>query len=385
MVDRASLTRRAAVDHLNAIFGGTALERWSECTDDAVLEVVGVDEATIAALRDEDTWDRALRDHDTNYPYLSHVSAASGDNTGRELSSKLTAVSTSGSSHNRVRVVATAAALADGDTIIANRVDQFHGPTLQRLCEDLQQLYGFEIHANAYVSRNGAEGFGSHWDDHEVLVLQLHGRKLWEAFAPTQLSPVLPYVHRDAAGATVWSGMLEAGQALLIPRGWAHRVIGLDELSVHYSFGIKRPMLRDTVDLALGNDLGDVTGATDLRTFAAARLVDPAPLVDAVLAARRGEIETRTPVDLLASDTWLHAGGAVADVEVVLPALPAFIGDPVEGELTLRWNGLDVTLTDHEAQMLAEWPPESSETATRFASELLVAQLARFTSAASTK
>lgn len=383
-MERAIVSRRAAVDRLNAIFGGTALEQWSECTDDAVLEIVGIDDATIAALCDEDTWDLALRDHDTSYPYLSHVSAAAGDNTGRALSEQLTAAATTGSSHDRVRVAAAAAALADGDTIIANRVDQFHGPTLKRLCEDLQQLYGIELHANAYVSRNGAEGFGSHWDDHDVLVLQLHGRKLWEVFAPTQLSPALPYIHRDAAGATVWSGMLEAGQALLIPRGWPHRVIGLDELSVHYSFGIKRPTMRDTVELALGNNLDDVKGSTDLRAFVAARLVDPEPLVAAVLAARRGEIETRTQIGFSAADAWLHAGGAVNDVEVVLPAPPAFIGASQDGVVTVRWNGLDVTLSDEEAQMLASWPPEPSEVATRFASELLVAQLARLVDPATT-
>ncbi len=123
------------------------------------------------------------------------------------------------------------------------------------------------VDVNAYVSRGVAPGFGRHWDDHDVLIAQLTGRKYWEVHQPTQLGAVRQFTPDGSAGEVVWSGILEPGSALFIPRGWAHMVRGFDgETSVHLTYGINRLTVlaalslvdadrfgRDAIDISVGD------------------------------------------------------------------------------------------------------------------------------------
>jgi ribosomal protein L16 Arg81 hydroxylase len=70
------------------------------------------------------------------------------------------------------------------------------------------------------------------------MVLQLHGRKRWQIFAPTQDYPLNPGVPPKPTGAPVWNDLLNAGDVLYLPRGWWHAAHPVNEPSMHLTFGI---------------------------------------------------------------------------------------------------------------------------------------------------
>ncbi|MCB1245920.1 MAG: hypothetical protein KDB69_01485, partial [Acidimicrobiia bacterium] len=93
--------------------------------------------------------------------------------------------------------------------------------------------------ANAYISSGEAPGFGSHWDDHDVLIIQLCGTKGWEVYEPVERSPIRPTSPEDVSSRLVWAGDVHTGDVMYVPRGWGHRVTGSDSLSIHLTFPLR--------------------------------------------------------------------------------------------------------------------------------------------------
>jgi hypothetical protein len=153
---------------------------------------------------------------------------------------------------SRVLPAGAAEALTEGVTVILNDLAPLVRGDVLDLTYDLSRVTGVQVQVNAYLSEREAPGFGQHWDDHDVIILQVQGRKRWELFHPAQLSPMLPWCERDEAGSSVLSVVLEPGMGLFIPRGWPHSVRGFaGELSLHLTVGMRKPAMLDLfVDLA---------------------------------------------------------------------------------------------------------------------------------------
>lgn len=138
--------------------------------------------------------------------------------------------------------------LRAGATLILDNVDQLH-PPVRALAAGLERDLGERVQVNLYASWVERRGFGVHWDDHDVLILQVAGRKRWRVYGETRPAPL----HRDLAtpaqpaGEPVWDGVLEAGGLLSVPRGHWHDALAGGEPSLHLTVGI----LRSTgIDLA---------------------------------------------------------------------------------------------------------------------------------------
>jgi hypothetical protein len=136
-------------------------------------------------------------------------------------------------------------------TLVFNTMEGELDDDTHDVVEHLAIALRSQVQVNAYLSRGVAPGFGLHWDDHDVLVTQLEGRKYWEVHHPAQIGAVRHFVPDDEIGPVAWSGILEPGYALWIPRGWSHAVKGFDgESSVHLTFGVKRAPLFEILALA---------------------------------------------------------------------------------------------------------------------------------------
>ena len=141
--------------------------------------------------------------------------------------------------HVRLRPAALAAALDEGYTMVLDGVELRNGPSML-LAEMFERRFGCAVNINGYLSTRSHTSFGAHWDDQEVVIVQLLGRKDWVVEAPPALSP-LKSSHGDAtSGNTVWEGRLHPGDVMYIPRGWGHLVRGIEELSYHYTITIPR-------------------------------------------------------------------------------------------------------------------------------------------------
>ncbi|ETA00297.1 hypothetical protein ThrDRAFT_04512 [Frankia casuarinae] len=134
--------------------------------------------------------------------------------------------------------------LQSGCTLVLDAVNHFD-PTLEVACRAFQWWLRAPVQANVYLTTGDAAGFSLHWDDHDVIVLQLAGDKEWEVRGPSRRAPM----YRDAAPNTeppkdiVWSGTVNTGDVLYIPRGHWHRASRTsrgDGFSLHATFGFTR-------------------------------------------------------------------------------------------------------------------------------------------------
>ncbi len=135
--------------------------------------------------------------------------------------------------------------MQSGCTIVLDSLDTFD-PTLEVACQALQWWSHELVQVNTYLTTNDAAGFDLHWDDHDVIVVQLGGEKGWEVRGPSRPAPMYRDHERNdtPSDEIVWSGTLCAGDVMHIPRGHWHqatRVARGDGHSLHATFGfVKR-------------------------------------------------------------------------------------------------------------------------------------------------
>lgn len=65
-----------------------------------------------------------------------------------------------------------------GATLVVSQFHEMH-PPLARFCRGLEKVFLHAVQANIYLTPPGAQGFRTHYDTHDVLVLQVSGRKAW--------------------------------------------------------------------------------------------------------------------------------------------------------------------------------------------------------------
>lgn len=144
----------------------------------------------------------------------------------------------------RADMAAVGRILNEGGTAILDTINMFD-PTLEIACRALGWWSGETVTVNAYLAVGETAGFDIHWDDHDVICVQIAGSKSWEVRGPSRLAPM----YRDTEDnleppeKIVWSGTMSPGDVMHIPRGWWHQAtrVGMgDGLSLHLTFGITR-------------------------------------------------------------------------------------------------------------------------------------------------
>src|SRR4051794_469434 len=95
----------------------------------------------------------------------------------------------SGSPIPRINAAGLTRELREGATLVLDNVDELHRP-VRRLAESLERIFRVRIQVNAYSGWRTSHGFDLHWDDHDVFVLQLAGRKHWKVYGMTRPFPL---------------------------------------------------------------------------------------------------------------------------------------------------------------------------------------------------
>jgi ribosomal protein L16 Arg81 hydroxylase len=128
----------------------------------------------------------------------------------------------------------------EGATLIINGVHKLI-PEITIFASEVKYELGYGVQVNAYSSWSGRQGFSSHYDTHEVFILQVDGTKQWHVFPdtikyplPEQKSASFP----PPEGQPYLSCMLNPGDVLYIPRGHWHYAIALDRPSLHLTLGV---------------------------------------------------------------------------------------------------------------------------------------------------
>lgn len=133
--------------------------------------------------------------------------------------------------------------IRSGCTLVLDAMDTFD-PTMEAACRALQWWSRELVQVNTYLTTADAAGFSLHWDDHDVIVVQLAGEKSWEVRGASRVAPM----YRDAepnnepSEDIVWSGTMRQGDVMHIPRGYWHQATRTDRgnegYSLHVTFGL---------------------------------------------------------------------------------------------------------------------------------------------------
>jgi ribosomal protein L16 Arg81 hydroxylase len=132
------------------------------------------------------------------------------------------------------------AELRQGATLVLDSVDEISA-SVSTLCESLTRTFLSHCAVNAYATWGEEPGFGVHWDDHDVFVLQVAGQKYWKIYPMTRRSPLRRDADDKPPSQVLWEGIVEQGDLIYIPRGQWHEAAGVGVPTLHLTFGIRSP------------------------------------------------------------------------------------------------------------------------------------------------
>lgn len=145
----------------------------------------------------------------------------------------------------------------EGYTIV---IDSLHRVDFRiaEVCLALALETGHRVQANAYISPAGGSGFATHYDTHDVIVVQTEGAKDWSIYEPTDEIDKFPNKFDSDRDPTLMEkGEMSAirmrlGDSLYIPSGWPHSATAVsDKPSIHITFGLSRISMAEVLSMAM--------------------------------------------------------------------------------------------------------------------------------------
>jgi bifunctional lysine-specific demethylase and histidyl-hydroxylase NO66 len=135
---------------------------------------------------------------------------------------------------------------ADGATLVLQGLHRIWPPLIE-FARRLGAELGQPLQVNAYLTPAGNQGFATHYDTHDVFVLQVDGTKRWRIHPPVLIDPLerqawggrADEVGATAEGEPALDVVLARGDALYLPRGWLHSAAAQDGRSLHLTVGVR--------------------------------------------------------------------------------------------------------------------------------------------------
>ena len=128
-----------------------------------------------------------------------------------------------------------------GATIILQQAHQFE-PTLARFCRGLEHEFSCHVQTNIYLTPPNAQGFRTHYDNHDVFVIQVSGEKAWRLYEKPVDTPFRGErfeSRKHAPGELRHEFTLKAGDCAYVPRGLMHDAsTSGDAASLHVTVGL---------------------------------------------------------------------------------------------------------------------------------------------------
>lgn len=261
----------------------------------------------------------------------------------------------------RVRRDALDALIADGVSVLLHRIDD-EVPAIAHLTDSLERRLGHTVWANAYVTHGPGGALGAHYDDHDVLVVQVHGAKRWYGHGTPHPSPIARSA--GAFGPPTWDLLVGPGDALYVPRGEVHHTATEGGLSVHLTFGVDTlrgvellASLRDRAiqEATFREDLTRLAGAEALRERERALKARLHALVDALdleaLLTEDDRVRALRPLTALGgAESAVRAPATSAVVSAVRRRL--VLREEAGGEVVLEAGGRVLPLSRGAARVL---------------------------------
>lgn len=232
--------------------------------------------------------------------------------------------------------------LRRGATLVANDIDHLSAG-LTAFADAMEQaLYG-KVQGNLYLSSRRRQGFGAHFDTHDVYAVHVEGTKTWHVYEGRAKDPIAHPMfktlgrehHEQAKGAKLMDVYMEPGDLLYLPRGQYHDALADEGGTVHIAFGITYPIGMDVMTFLFDRMAAEPEFRANLprpdRPDAAAAL----PEHLAALSDRIGEVlaEPRTAAQIAALQRGYRYPRYAYD-------LPDLLEQPADDRFRVRAKGI---------------------------------------------
>jgi hypothetical protein len=183
--------------------------------------------------------------------------------------------------------------LRGGATLLLRCVDQWHAETGE-LVAGLSRELGRRVEAFFFVTPSRGQGLAVHRDDADVFVLQVAGAKTWYVHDAPDTGDWAPGDLRDdERSRRRLRTVLQPGDVLYVPRGFAHRAVGAGGLSAHLSLTIRDVSL-EQLKAVLEERMSEGLGLPE-RPLGESAIADACA---ALLSHYRARLESVTPEEL---------------------------------------------------------------------------------------
>ena len=259
----------------------------------------------------------------------------------------------------------------EGHSIAVNAIGQCTTP-LQEFCQALAPEFSARVQVNSYLSPPSSQGLSTHYDTHDVFVLQIWGAKHWTLHEGGFDLPLLQHAWRRSndVGPVLDEFDLQQGDLLYVPRGCVHTASSGPTASLHLTVGVHTiswatvldgilktvvkndRRLRESLPLGFEREEGSRQAAIARLKERLAALPDQVDAVavieDAAEAARRG-----TPPSLDGHLADLVSAGSI-DQFTRLRRRPGIDCNLRENDehVCLRFHGKEVRLPAHVAPVI---------------------------------
>ncbi|WP_225547364.1 cupin domain-containing protein [Chromobacterium violaceum] len=156
----------------------------------------------------------------------------------------------------------------EGHTIILHSL-QYSAPSLSDWIQSLEARLQHPVQVNAYLSPpTKTQGFGVHYDTHDVFIVQIEGRKHWRIWKDPAYPPPLAHESRPKDpsienGPLLIDKIIEPGEVLYIPRGWYHEARAVESSSLHLTIGVLLLRRIDGLKAIFDKIISDITKSTN--------------------------------------------------------------------------------------------------------------------------
>lgn len=129
----------------------------------------------------------------------------------------------------------------DGATLILPQLHQMDAG-LKDFCRAMESVLSCHVQTNIYLTPPNSQGFRTHYDDHDVFVLQIAGEKKWQLYNTPIENPYRGegfQANQHEFGEPLETFVLKAGECAYVPRGLVHDASTAgDTDSLHITVGL---------------------------------------------------------------------------------------------------------------------------------------------------
>lgn len=257
------------------------------------------------------------------------------------------------------------ALFSQGCTIAFDDLRPFSAP-VAKLVRELEVFFGHKLFAGMFLTPPHSQGFATHFDTVDSLILQVEGRKRWRVHAPDTVLPLDDEKFdkkRHTPGALQLDVELGPGDFLYLPRGTFHEAAANGDLhSLHLALGIVPIRWNAVIERALSKAARERielrrSTAVPLDREAVAQIVEAALSAESVseaLAEMENEFAVRHRSNLDGQlEQILTAGTLSAASRVALRPQLLFEATELENRTRVRMFDTEINLPKSAARIVA--------------------------------